>query len=343
MKLESLLNDERRVGVIDEIVVGDAVVLQRVVDYPAEKGDVGAGTNLKIQIRSRGCPREARIDYNGLRIAVNLGLDGPLEAARMVLGWIPAHDQHHVGVLDVDPAIGYCPASEGWPQTGDRGAVSNAGLVFQVADPQAAHALDDEIVEFVGVGAAAREGDSLAAVHGMVLRVSFEKSVVAGFLYLLRDLVVGVFPGDIFPLGRARTSDLRLQQPAVVEDVLFEGRALRAERTPIDGMIGIALDMDHLRDRVLRLVTQGVDDHAAADRTVRTRTASFGCAGDLQTLGLCVGGSEVESQGGQSHAPHKAALEKSTAGELHAHSLRGLQVCEVTEVEGCDRREAGRA
>src|SRR4029077_5031418 len=38
-KLESLLNDERRFGVIDEIVVGEAVFLERVINPPAEKGD----------------------------------------------------------------------------------------------------------------------------------------------------------------------------------------------------------------------------------------------------------------------------------------------------------------
>src|SRR6266699_1134504 len=76
----------------------------------------------------------------------------------MVLGGIAAHDQHHVGVLDVDPAIGHCAASEGGPQTGDRWAVSNAGLVFQVADPQAAHTFYDQVIEFVGVGTAAVPG-----------------------------------------------------------------------------------------------------------------------------------------------------------------------------------------
>jgi hypothetical protein len=35
----------------------------------------------------------------------------------MVLGRIPSHDQNDVGILDVDPAISHCPASEGWSQT----------------------------------------------------------------------------------------------------------------------------------------------------------------------------------------------------------------------------------
>ena len=52
-----------------------------------------------------------------LALRFSLGLDRPLEAAGMVLGRIAAHDQHHVGVLDVDPAIGHRPASECWSQT----------------------------------------------------------------------------------------------------------------------------------------------------------------------------------------------------------------------------------
>src|SRR5579862_3098609 len=102
---------------------------------------------------------------------MNFGFNRPLKATGMVLCWIATHDQHHVGVLDVDPAIGHCPASECWPQTGDRGAVSNASLVFQVADPQAAHALDHEVIEFVGISAPAAPCDSFTAVHGMTGRV----------------------------------------------------------------------------------------------------------------------------------------------------------------------------
>src|SRR2546428_12132307 len=97
----------------------------------------------------------------------------------MVLGWVSTHDQHHVGVLDVDPAIGHRPASECWPQTGDRGAVSNPSLVFQVADPQAAHALVDQIIEFVRVGATSRPSNAFAAVYGSSLAVLFKERIVS--------------------------------------------------------------------------------------------------------------------------------------------------------------------
>ena len=45
----------------------------------------------------------------------------------------------------------------------------------------------------------------------------------------------------------AGTADLRLQQAAVVQDVLIERRALGTQRAAIDGMIGIAFDVHHLR------------------------------------------------------------------------------------------------
>jgi hypothetical protein len=35
----------------------------------------------------------------------------------MVFRRIAAHDQQHVGILHVDPAVGHRPASESWSQT----------------------------------------------------------------------------------------------------------------------------------------------------------------------------------------------------------------------------------
>ena len=210
-KLESVFNNESRVGVVDQIFVRDAIVLDRVIDQPAKKSNVRSGANLHINIRSRCGPREARIYDNGFRVAMNLGFHRPLKAARMVLRGVPTHDQHHVGVLDVDPAIGHRPASECWPQTGDRRAVSNPGLVFQVADPQAAHGLYDQIIKFIGVGAAAGKRNSFTAVDSFALTVGLDESVVAGFLYLLRNFGESLIPGNIFPLRCAGTPHLRLE------------------------------------------------------------------------------------------------------------------------------------
>ena len=50
-------------------------------------------------------------------IADALGFHNPLEPTRMVFRRVPAHNQHHVGVFDIYPAIGHCTASERWSQT----------------------------------------------------------------------------------------------------------------------------------------------------------------------------------------------------------------------------------
>src|SRR5580692_4916673 len=45
-ELEAFLYQERRIGVIDQVIFGDAVILERVTDETAEEGEVGAGANL---------------------------------------------------------------------------------------------------------------------------------------------------------------------------------------------------------------------------------------------------------------------------------------------------------
>src|SRR2546425_7651694 len=235
----------------------------------------------------------------------------------MVLGWVATHDQHHVGVLDVDPAIGHCAASEGGPQTGDRWAVSNAGLVFQVADPQAAHTFYDQIIKFVGVGAAAGEGDAFAAIDSVAGSVLLDKCVVARLLDLLRDLGISLVPRDVFPVGGSGTPHLRLQQAAFVEDILLERRSLGAKRAAVDGVIGIALDVDDLRNRILRLVADRVDDYAATDGTIRAGAARFAGSRNLERISLSVNRSQIKAEGGETGAAKHGAFEKSPARELH--------------------------
>src|SRR6202140_1277171 len=316
-EFKSFSNDEGGVGVVDEVTLGDAVVFDGVANYAAQEGDVGTGADLHIHVRVCGGAGQARIDNDGFRVAVNFGFNCPFEAAGMVLGGIAAHDQHHVGVLDVDPAIGHCAASEGGPQTGDRWAVSNAGLVFQVADPQAAHTFYDEIIKFVGVGAAAGEGNAFAAIDSVAGSVLLDKCVVARLLHLLRNLGVGLVPRYVFPVGGSGTPHLRLQQAAFVENVLLERRSLGAECAAVDGVIGIAFDVHDLRDRVLGLVAQGVDDHTTTDGTIRTGAAGFAGARDLERIRLGVNRSQIKAEGGETGAAKHGAFEKSPTRELH--------------------------
>ena len=79
----------------------------------------------------------------------------------------------------------------------------------------------------------------------------------------------------------ARTADLRLGQPARVEHVLFERRALGAKRSAVGGMVGIAFHMDDLRRHVLGFIADGINKDAASDRAIRAGGPRFSGAGNL--------------------------------------------------------------
>src|SRR6185295_15217738 len=87
-QLESLFHDERRVGVVDDIVFGDAIVVDRVLDQPAEKRYVGACSYLEELVGNSRRASEARIDYDQFRVTRFLRLDDPFETTRMVLSGV---------------------------------------------------------------------------------------------------------------------------------------------------------------------------------------------------------------------------------------------------------------
>src|SRR5271165_1918438 len=70
-KLESFFNNESSVGVVDEIILSDAIVGDGVIDQPTQKSNVRPGANLYVHIRVRSRTRQPRIDNNSFRITVN--------------------------------------------------------------------------------------------------------------------------------------------------------------------------------------------------------------------------------------------------------------------------------
>src|SRR4029079_4955441 len=93
--------------------------------------------------------------------------------------------------------------------------------------------------------------------------------------------------------------------------------AFRAERAAIDRMIGVPLDVDDLRDRVLRLVAECMNDGAGTDRTIRTGAARFAGAGDLEDAGLGVDRSQVEPEGGDGRAAGERPLQENSSRDRH--------------------------
>ena len=172
--------------------------------------------------------------------------------------------------------------------------MSNPGLIFYIEEPQSSHGLDDQIIEFVGVGAAADPREALAAIYGSTLCVFLNERIVARLFHPVADLINRLVPTDVFPVIRTRSPDLRLQKPAVIENILLERSSLRTQRATIDGMVGIALDVNHLGRDVLGLVTDRINNDAAAYRSVRAGGSRFGRSGNLELAKLRVSRGEVE-------------------------------------------------
>src|SRR3954468_24898049 len=105
--------------------------------------------------------------------------------------------------------------------------MSNTGLGFEIGNPEAAHRLDGEVIQLVGVGAAAGPTNAFAAIDGAPLRVLFDESFVARLLDQPGDLVDGIIPRDVLPVGRARTPHLWFHQAAFIVNVLLKRSALR--------------------------------------------------------------------------------------------------------------------
>ena len=141
---------------------------QNVMNQAAEKGDVRPGANLDEAIGDGRRPVEARIDAHELRVAIPLRVHDEAEPHRMVLGRVAAHGQHDVRITDVGPPIGHRAAAERGGQTGHRRAVSYSGLLLDREDAEArAERLHEEVVDLVGVGAAADHAGRRQAVDGL--------------------------------------------------------------------------------------------------------------------------------------------------------------------------------
>src|SRR5579863_3120656 len=80
-QLESFLNNEGRIRVVDQVIFGVAVILDRVANQSAQKRDVRPSSNLQEEVRGGCRPRKSRVYHNHLGVSVSLGFDGPLKSA----------------------------------------------------------------------------------------------------------------------------------------------------------------------------------------------------------------------------------------------------------------------
>ena len=134
------------------------------------------------------------------RVPVPSRFHDEAEPDRVVLSGIAAHGEDDVRVADVGPAIGHRSPSERGGQTGHRWPVSYPGLLLDRhhAEP-GAEGLHEEIVQLVGIGAAADHADRGQRVDRPALRVLHPQLLVAGLLQRPRDAIDGPVPGLVLP------------------------------------------------------------------------------------------------------------------------------------------------
>src|SRR5829696_1092837 len=179
----------------------------------------------------------------------------------MRLGHTRALDPDHVGVLDVLLGVGGAAAPERGPQTGDRGGVSYAGLVFDLDRAHRREELLDQVVLLVVERGAAQVREAHRAVDAPAVLVLDLPVVLAGADDALGDHVHRRLELDLLPLRPARPAVLDLGEATGLLDQLARGRALRAQRALVDRRARVALDVDEL-------AVAGVHDLTAADGAV---------------------------------------------------------------------------
>jgi hypothetical protein len=188
-------------------------------------------------------------------------------------------------------------------------------------DPQGAHCFNNKKIELICVRAAPGPGDRFQPIDRIFLSIFFDKRLVPRVLDLMRDFIERLIPRNVLPIRSARPPHLRLQQPAIIEDVLLERRSLRTQCAAVGRVVGVAFDVHYLRRNVLRLVSDGIDDRAATHRTIRTRRPRLTGSGDFEDSELRVSGLEIEPKYSGSRAANGSELQKVSAGSLHRTPL----------------------
>jgi hypothetical protein len=121
--------------VLKELLIVPALIVDHVVDQAAEKRDIRAGADRRIDIAHGARAGETRIDVNQLG-PIQLSFHGPAKCNRVVFRHIGAHEHTAIGVLHRAIGQGGGAATEAGPQTGDAGAVSYPRLILDRNDTQ---------------------------------------------------------------------------------------------------------------------------------------------------------------------------------------------------------------
>ncbi len=178
-----------------------------------------------------------------------LGLRHPFEAARMRFGGIAAHDDDEIRVLDVGPGVGHRATAKRRGQTGHRRAVSDTRLVVEYHHAECCGRPCRSASRFRWWSR--RRPRKPVVVQRLTVtpsRVVRDEVRVAVVLHQLGDAVERVVPGDALELVGAGLAVHRiLERASATCTKSSSAGALRAQRAAVDGVVGVALDVDDRR------------------------------------------------------------------------------------------------
>src|SRR5439155_11413661 len=172
--------------------------------------------------------REARVDVDYGRAAL-FGLHHPLKPDRVALGHVGALDDDDVRVLQVLLERRRAAPPEGDPQTGDRGAVSDPGLVLHLDDAQRGVELLEQVVLLVVERGPAQVRDAEGALDVLALLVLLLPGAIAAVAHALGDHVHRPLERDRLPFLGARPAVPASVQAVAARDQLISRRSLRTQ------------------------------------------------------------------------------------------------------------------
>ena len=198
---EIRVHEERGIGVLDDIFLEDEVIVEDVLDHPAEEGDVRARTHGRVHIGLGSGLREAGIHDDQFR-AFFLGFHDPFHGNGVVRCGIAPHNEDNIGIANIDPVIRHCTAPERLSQSRYSCGVSDSSLVFYIYQAPGPHQFLEHVALFVVQGRAPHMGDAVGPVHDEVLFNIFFRAVGRFFFYLgFRGDLEGPVAGVLHPFG----------------------------------------------------------------------------------------------------------------------------------------------
>ena len=122
-------DDKTGIGVIDHIIFVEQVVIDGIIAQAVEQGNVAAGPQTDVEVGFGGGTGEPGVGDDELGPFV-LGGGDVFKTDGMIFRRVGPDDEDAVAVGQIIPMVGHGTPTEGGPQRGHGGGVSEAGLML---------------------------------------------------------------------------------------------------------------------------------------------------------------------------------------------------------------------